>query len=1164
VTPFDALTVPLGGTHLIEASAGTGKTYAITNLYVRLLLERQLAVSQILVVTYTNAATAELRARIRRRIRETLLAFEAGDAHPLPEGEGTLLPPLPVGEGWGEGRGGSDDEFLGRLVRRRREAGALAHDRTRLVVALHGFDEAAIFTIHGFCQRMLQDNAFESGVAFDTELVTNETPLLTEVVQDFWVRELHTAPAAFVSSLADGGITPASLAQLATTVSTHPDMPVLPERADAVLQAAESPPEQAYAAQALALQLDCVAYARRELRRRKEQARVQSFDDLLQRLAEALRGPGGPGLAAAMRARFRAALIDEFQDTDPVQYEIFRRVYLNRDVALFLIGDPKQAIYAFRGADVFAYMQAKRDVGGHPHTLGINWRSDPSLIAGVSALFGRLRAPFVFEAIPFIPVAAAAAARDSLGGSYAGQAPLRILFVRRTGQESRDRAINKPWGEGVLTGAVAADIVQLLESGATIGERRVVAGDIAVLCRKNKQAAAMQVALRALGVPSVLRGDASVFEASEAEEVERVLRALADPGDGRAIRAALATTLLGQTAQDLVAVERDEQRWDEWVRQFHAWHERWTQRGFVAAWRALLDEPAPRDPSGRGLAARLLGFVDGERRLTNVLHLMELLHTASTEERRGPQALVQWLHEMRTNASARAALAGEAEQIRLESDEAAVQLTTVHKSKGLEYAIVYCPFLWDGALLSEADTQAPRFHDHADGDRLTLDIGSSDFDAHLALAKHEAFAEQVRLLYVALTRARHRCTVVWGAFRSAADSALGYVLHQPPGGGGDPRPATAARIRSFIGSGDDAGMRADLDALAATVPGCIAVTDLSLQPGGRDATPSEAALDLRCRAVTREVQRTWRVSSFSQLASSGGPLSPPAEEGVDHDAAAEPAVGDTAAAPPSASRIVLHDFPAGARAGQLVHEVLETVDFQNTDPGVLQHAVAAALARFGFDDAWAAPLCRAVADVVATPLVGGEAAFSLRDVPRSHRLSELEFLFPVGDSHAMRSPGVMLTRERLAAAFARHAQAPVPADYASRVRDLGFTPFAGFLKGFVDLAFAHAGRWYLADYKSNLLGVYADDYRPARLGTAMTAHHYFLQYHLYLVALHRHLARRVPGYDYDRHVGGVFYLFVRGMSPAHARGTGIFVDRPSRQLIEALSAVLAGRHEAER
>jgi len=1117
VKALDPLTVALAGTNLIEASAGTGKTHTITNLYLRLLLELRLSVGQILVVTYTNAATAELRARVRKRLRDALAAFEGN---------------------------GNRDDFLDRLVAARRKAGMLEQDRVQLVVALHGFDEAAIFTIHGFCQRMLQENAFESGVAFDTELITNQSPLLAEVVQDFWVRELHQASDDFVRRLAKSKpkITPGSLEQLATRIIAHPDMPILP--AD---DSSEQPNDD-LDARVLRFQLDFIRYARQELRRRKERARIQSFDDLLHRLAEALRGPGGAHLAATIRQRFRAALIDEFQDTDPIQYEIFRRAYRDSDAVLFLIGDPKQAIYAFRGADVFAYIQAKHDAAGAPRTIAVNYRSDPSLVGAVNALFGRLERPFVFDDIPFIHVKPAPEGGDRLGGSAKGRPPLQVLLVDRATAETHRGFINKGWGEGRLTHFVAGEIVRFLASGATIGARPVAPGDIAVLCRKNMQAASMQEALRNLGVPTVLETEASVFETTEADEMERVLLALADPGDARAIRAALCTQIMGENAESLRLLDQEEQRWDEWVARFQRWHDLWAQRSFVAALRALLDS--------QGVQQRLLGLFDGERRLTNVLHLLELLHTASTEERRGPQALAHWLTQMRTDAESRAALAGESAQIRLESDAAAVKLTTVHKSKGLQYPIVYCPYLWDGALLSQGDRRAVRFHDPDDGNRLKLDIGSAAHRDYEALAETEVFAENLRLLYVALTRAQHSSTIVWGAFNGAEHSALGYVLHQP-GAGESSREITAAHIKSL----DDRHLRAEVEALAAAAPGCIGVGTLSVDRLARYTPPAGATPALGCRTATRELRPIWRMSSFSALAASGGKLSLPAEEGLDHDATAETSATE-GAAPSVATPIVLHDFPRGARAGQLVHQILQDLDF-GAEEQVLAAQVSQTIRTFGFEEIWAEPLSRALADVLDTKLCSGANPLRLRDVPLSRRASELEFLLPVaGESVADRAgrPN-LLTAKRIAVVFARHAATPVSSAYAARVGQLGFGALAGFLRGFIDLVFEHDGRWYLVDYKSNMLGPRPEDYQPQRLLGAMSDHHYFLQYHLYVVALHRHLASRLADYDYERHFGGVYYLFLRGMAPHYPQHNGVYSDRPSPALVESLSAVLAGRAE---
>ena len=1131
---FDPITVPLDGTNLIEASAGTGKTHAITDLYVRLLLERRLSVGQMLVVTFTNAATAELRARVRRRLRAALSRFETVDD--------------------------CGDEFLDRLVVNRRAEGALDQDRAQLMVALHTFDEAAIFTIHGFCQRMLRENAFESGVPFDAELITNEGPLLADVVQDFWVRELHAAPQSFVQHLKAKKVNHKLLEQLAFRIVTHPEMSILPERHNLAV-GTDSEPANAdeltadwLGARRLRLQLDAVEYARRELRRRKELLRLESFDDLLHRLAVALRGDHGATLADLIRDRFRVALIDEFQDTDPVQYDIFHRVYGATDSALFLIGDPKQAIYAFRGADVFAYMQAKRDARARLHTLRTNCRSDPALIGAVNRLFQRIEEPFVFDEIDFLPAEAAQRASDRLMGAVSGEPPLQILFVPRTGQQGTSGALTKGRTEPWLRRAVAAEIVRFLTSGPMIGERPVEPGDIAVLCRKNKQAAQMQEELRALGVPTVLQTEASVFEAPEADEMERVLVALSDPGDAGAIRAALATSLLGQDAEDLHVLEQEEHRWDEWVRRFQDWHDVWVRRSFVTAFRALLDS--------QDVQRRLLALIDGERRLTNVLHLVELLHTASTEERRGPHALLHWLSQMRTDVEARAALGGEAAQIRLENDAAAVKLTTVHKSKGLEYPIVYCPFLWDGLLLQPVDKKLPRFHDPHDRNRLKLDVGSEQHRAHVVRADYEAFAENLRLLYVALTRARHRCAIVWGPFRDAEKSALGYVLHQLPERSGDLRAITTKRIKSFIKSRDDRAMRADLEAIARSAPGCIAVTDLSLESVERYTPEVAEPHELQCRTATRSASKSWRTSSFSALSASETTISEPAGEGLDHDATLTTAPEQVL--PDMSQPVTLHEFPTGPRAGQLVHEVLERLDFQVSDPYVIRDGVTSTLARFGFEERWADALCGALPEMLATPLGESGEPFCLRDVSASQRLNELEFILPVADKRGVESHGgtspALLEAEHLGEVFAQYATAAVPSVYPEHLGCLDFPPLAGFLRGFIDLAFEHRGRWYVVDYKSNFLGPSHDDYQSPSVLNAMIGHHYFLQYHLYVVALHRYLGVRVPTYDYDRHFGGVYYLFLRGMAPHYPTRTGTFFDRPSREMIEGLSAAIAGQH----
>ena len=1222
--PLDPLAVPLADTTLIEASAGTGKTWTLATLYLRLLVERQLDVGQILVVTYTNAATAELRDRIRSRLREAVAVFEQAAGTP----DGAPVPGKAAGP-------------LRHLVEHCRRTGTLKQASKHLLDALRGFDEAAIFTIHGFCQRILIENAFESGVAFDAELVTDERPLCSEVVQDFWVRHVHAAPPMLVRHLQQKH-GPDKMERLARRLLSSRDIPVLPtdhvafdgktlaaiarelkeaavaardswsqcgaeveallananlrsnsypadklserctdlgvflERAaegaavhfdyldrfttakiascstrnsqrpshpffalcDRV-HAARTALDEECARQAHSLEGELVRHVGPEVRHRHEVANTQSFDDLLYRLRDALRDDvRGPVLAGQIRGRFHAALIDEFQDTDPVQYEIFHKVYHGSQAPLFLIGDPKQAIYAFRGADVFTYVQAKSDASSNAHTLQVNHRSSPRLVSAVNTLFSRVAAPFVFDQIPFVEVAAKEGATSGLDGELGRQPPLEILFL--SGEAKTGNSLQpKPWAQRNVPGLIAAEIVALLESRPNIDGRPLHAGDIAVLCRTNKQALEMQHALRALGVPSVRQGDDSVFESEEAEEIERVLRAVAEPGDPKLMRAALATRLVGLDAEALAKLHHDETGWDGWAEDFRRWLDAWTASGFMAGFRRLLERCRTQE--------RLLQYEDGDRRLTNVLHVAELLQSASRTGHRGPLALVDWLSMMRGDQEARVEIATEAAQIRLESDERAVQLVTIHRSKGLEYGVVYCPYTWDGSSLGPDDKQWVRFHDEAEGGRLTLDLGSPDLESHKARAELEDFAERLRLLYVAITRARSRCTLVWGHVNSDDKAPLGYLLHQARGAAAaDLVVATRTRLKK-LGAAE---RLAELKQLAGSAPDGISVRELVAPPS---SPPHPLTLDgtpppkLVRPGGGPTLDERWRVSSFSGLAASGGRSSHRAEDGLDHDAVA---AADDVAAPalPAPARIALHDLPKGARTGELLHAILEKIDFQRTDGDELAGRIREEFRNFRFEARWEAPIRHAIDEVLDTVIPAGDTRFRLRDVARDRRLNEMQFLFGVRSG---------FTPDSLAACFAAHSGAARADDYATRIRNLRFGDLEGYLGGFIDLAFEHRGRWYVVDYKSNMLGTRPSDYAPARLEPVMSQHHYHLQCHLYVLAVQRYLTLRLGArFDFERDFGGVAYLFLRGMSPRHEEGCGIYFEQPPPALLRDLSRLV--------
>lgn len=1197
--PFDHLNTPLLGRNLIESSAGTGKTYAIASLYLRLLLERRLAVSQILVVTFTEAATADLKRRIRERLREAAMAFETGNAL---------------------------DDFLAALLKR---IPAWSEARTRLEDALRMLDEAAIFTIHGFCQRVLQENAFESQSLFETEFITSHDSLVQGIVDDFWRQQFYPASALFIEYAWQKQFLPEPLCQFVRKGLATPFLTLIPQTrrpsperlasAEAKLQetgvrlrslwanskdevrcillesealkrslyrrpalesalqemerylssdgllalpghfekflplnlanatkaqhcppshpffeACESLQEAHSALTALfeemlsALRLELVDYVRRQLRERKRQQNVRSFDDLLIDLYEALRGVAGRDLARALQHRYPAALIDEFQDTDPIQYAIFQTIYSDEQSSLFLIGDPKQAIYGFRGADVFAYLEAASGIGAQ-YTLDRNWRSQERLVQAVNSFFDGAANPFVIPEISFHPVRAARpeAAGEFLWNGNSDRAPFKVWFLSRGADVAKPMA--KGFAEKLLAGAVASDVVRLLEAGgarkALVKNQPVSPADIAVLVRTNREARLVQEALRLVRVPCVLYSDASVFASREALEIERILRAISEPANEGRVRAALATDVFGVNGNELMRLVSDDAAWDERLKSFAEYRDLWASEGLMAMTAALMTRERVR--------VRLLRFPDGERRLTNLLHCFELLHQAALEDQLGIDGLLKYLAQARYDTNG---IASEERQIRLETDERAVKVVTIHKSKGLEYPVVYCPFVWNAMSRKE---DAPMFHDQGERTRVIQDIGSGKLTESQRRASLEALAENVRLLYVALTRARYRCTAAWGAIADAGSSAPAYLLHGAEAQGTG---TVIENLRSYFESVDDAAIRSRLARLEHQSAGAIEVLEVPPFSSHVYVPPIGRTQPLVCRKLGRTIPQDWGVASFTSLVSG---ISRAAEL-PDRDALFSDS--DPASMPGAAAGRVqaFRDFPRGTRAGTVLHEIFEQLDFSMQEPAEARKLVRDKLAEGGFDPVWQEPVLEMIRNVLATPLQEHYPALTLGSLSKQQRLHEMEFSFPLDP----------LTSRRLRAVFGVHRGPEVPEPFGERLEQLAFSPVRGVMKGFIDLIFEFEGRFYLLDWKSNYLGAEPEAYGQQALRAVMAREFYLLQYHLYTVALHRYLSFRLPGYRYQTDFGGVFYLFLRGIDPRYGAGFGVYYDRPSEALILDLSHCL--------
>ncbi|MGE6108679.1 exodeoxyribonuclease V subunit beta [Aeromonas sobria] len=1183
--PLNTLRFPLHGERLIEASAGTGKTYTIAGLYLRLLLghgplieegadagqpsahERPLSVTEILVVTFTEAATAELRGRIRARIHEARLAFMRGE---------------------------SKDDLLAQLLIEVEDHELAAR---RLLAAERQMDEAAVFTIHGFCQRMLKQNAFESGALFETEFLTDDSQLRLQAVSDYWraefypvdkplasaVRALWPSPAALLRemngwldnseleihpALGDetlaarhqaamariGAVKDAWLAQMdeirrqtegqiklytgknyegwlakiggwAQDPTSGYTLPKDLERFGQTMLEAKLSKGKAVPTLPLFGQIDqllesrpgirdlilqrAAKVVRSRMQASKRQAHQLSFDDLLKDLDGALGSSLGERLCERIRATYRVAMIDEFQDTDPQQYRIFHRLYGSQesgghtDTALLMIGDPKQAIYGFRGADIFTYIQARRNVSAH-YTLGRNWRSSSALVGAVNGLFERAKDPFIYESdIPFLPV-------EAQGKSKALLLEGTTAPVLHCWQLSGQPTFNRGDYQSKMARATAAEIHRLLtlarEGKAQIGSEPVKAGDIAVLVRTGAEGKLVQQELARLAIASVyLSNRESVLEQVEAREILLILHACQNPSEERSLRAALATGLFDLDAKALDALASDERAWESAVQEFMEYRQIWHRRGVLAMLRALLHR--------RNLASSLLASPYGERRLTNFLHLGELLQQASGELD-GEYALLRWLGEAVSRPGGQ-----DAEQVlRLESERKLVQIVTIHKSKGLEYPLVFLPF-----ICSHRTAETPLYHEAGEaGNRTILDLtGAED---SLAEADKERLAEDLRLLYVALTRGVYATWLGLAPVRSGNGksektdlhhTAIGYLLQKGE-------------------EGDATTLATALTELAQALPGVV-VGEPSLTRPAPLPTEEEQLGEPQVRHFTGRLERDWWISSYSGLAAQGnghgkGVLANP---GFDDEVVTESASVEVEEAPAPS----IFTFPKGARPGTLLHSLFETIDFQSAAGEPLAQHIAALLAQDGFDESWAPVLQQQVEAVLDTPL---DTDFGdpvrLRDLSADRKQVELEFFLPMG----------RVTAPALTALCQRH-------DPLSRSnKPLGFATVQGMLKGFIDLVFEWQGRWYLLDYKSNHLGMSPADYSRPALERAMAEHRYDLQYQLYSLALHRLLSLRLPVYDFEQHFGGVFYLFLRGMPQG-----GVFHTRPSRELVLGLDRLFS-------
>ena len=1244
---FNLVRNPLRGFNLIDASAGTGKTYTICGLVLRLLIEKELTIDQILVVTYTEAATEDLRDRIRQKLHQALKDITSGQ---------------------------SEDGFLQEYfkhITHRNEA------KQRVSDALRSFDEAAIFTIHSFCQRMLLENSLESNTLFDTELVADDSYLIQEIIQDFWRQNFYNSSNLFTEYFSDK-LSPDGLLKFLNTFISRPLLQFIPaielDEGCAHLPETEAEYIEAYRAVCrtwesarsdvsqdlnnstglkrniykkaqipelldnmenmaassrpslylfdkfahftsskiisatksketpnilpfyeicgnllriqsnlldnyerclLALKKRLTDSFYNEFNLRKKRDNIFSFDDLLRKLHEAFSGPGGPAFARTVAQKYPAVLIDEFQDTDPLQFEIFSAIYKQQSL-LFLIGDPKQAIYSFRGADIFTYMDAASSRPHSHYTLDVNHRSEPELVNAVNALFNRSQRPFIFDAISFQPVSSAKKEEQeylTIDGKQ--EEPFQLWYLdgfpaqQKTARSAKTDTpkLTKAATRQTIIAAVASEVARLLtlaaENRACINGQKLHPGDIAILVRKNDEARQMQLALTEFQVPSVLHSGEDLFASKEAREMALLLGAIAVPQDIRKVKTGLLTRLIGLQAND---IELDnpatEKVIEHWLTRFKAYHGLWNRYGFIQMFWTIMADNRMRE--------RMLGFENGERILTNILHLAEILHQEASKQGLNMTALLGYLHDRLATIQAK----NTEHQLRLESDDDRVKIVTIHKAKGLEYPVVFCPFTWEGSRLTSG--KGCIFHQQnktQNRTELIYDGGSPELETHLQIALKEEMAENLRLLYVAVTRAIHRCYLVWGPIKGAETSAPAYLLHQGPAGTSSTPQNTDAVYGpdyTLIKNTADRFLKlstgeflADLKELEDDSEGTIKISSVIETPDASQLQAENDSIPLKPRNFTGTITADWKISSFSSLAtykSTAGKFRLATEEfspGQDESPAIQLMDEEQTDQTHEKEKYNVYSFPHGAGAGTMLHELLEQVDFSTVQPETIENIIYEKLLSFGYDPAWQPAIVEMLENLANVSLHNDIPGLTLSSIPPRNCLHELEFYFPLS----------RISPESLRSIFKQNiikSTSAIPGSLIEQQLDrLTFSPARGFMKGFIDLVFKFQGKFYLVDWKSNYLGSDVENYTNDRLVDSIYSGFYFLQYHLYCFALHLYLKHRLPEYRYETHFGGVFYIFLRGVQQKMGPGHGIFYDLPEHSMMESFTETLLAENDQQ-
>ncbi len=1083
---FDAKGVDLKGISLIEASAGTGKTYSIAALFLRFVLEG-IPVRSILAVTFTQAATAELKSRILKFLKTARNYSEKGEIR-------------------------EEDALIKEIVDL--YTPKCPNISKTLRCAVTEFDESSIFTIHGFCKRVISENAFESGSLFNMELTQENEEILDDALACFWRKYAAFADKKFLLNAVSMPWFSYDEIKRLVKGKLFADKPVITnpqygipdklswEKEPSIIEDTRND----FCIDALILLDRLFDELKDIIADKREQTGLMSFDDLLVILEEVLCKKSGEMLIKTMGQKYQAVLIDEFQDTDPVQYNIFKKLFGNKENTLFYIGDPKQSIYGFRNADIFAYFKVRDGINiSKRYGMKTNYRSCRNAVEAVNTVFGMAEKPFVID-IGFEKVS-----------SYDNESPNYLLYDENpveglkikfceTSMCSKDkltgsfkaRRIKAVPAKEEAVEDVCFRIIEMLSehSKYSIKGKPVKPSDIAVLVLKNDDADLVKRSFDKYSIPAALSSNASVFESEEAKDMLVIMDAARNPAIGR-IKAALLTMFFNKEITEIKALENDPATFESWQIFFSQLGAKWHDKGFLSFFTVLLEK--------KNVYSSLAVSANGERRLTNVRHLIELVQNYESEKGVAVDNTFLWFASKMKGKKR-----GEDEQLRLESDESAVQILTVHKSKGLQYGIVFCPYFVKKGEIKEDW----HYYYHNEEGNQVLSLDSSDRVASKSL-EQEAMSENMRLLYVALTRAKYTTFLYWGKINQAGTAPMAYLFH-------------GIKRNSDFYKTSEQSLMDDLVKLARLEEGAISVDSSLVKPGESLVFDKSAVKLSGVREMTGTIHKDWAVTSFSALTSvaeknvSGLNITEKMDE-----------VEETKDIEQDDKKPEdISFFPAGATAGTVLHTVFEEIDFSSDDNvEVISQILDKYRMRYHRNGTDMVPWVReCVNSVLDAPLFDSGR---LRDVNKEDLSFEMEFFYKIDSMQNGRI--VELLKNRV---------------------NLSESSTSGFIHGFMDLVFKLNGKYYLVDWKSNRLGDNLDDYSKDKIEKEMIKHNYILQYMLYLAALDKYLRQNDPSYSYENNFGGVYYFFIRGISSKNSFSTGFYHDLPTYGTVEKLQKIM--------